>query len=109
MAIRIKLPEGNLSRVPDEATRQAADYTASTASERVLYINLWFFKYGTHDRSHGAAVLFSLILLAIFVGVIFVGSSASNAAWFDKVFDWVAGAILFVIGVAIGQSGKDKN
>jgi len=44
------------------------DYTGSEAENRVLHINLWFFKYGTNDKTHAAAMVLSLLLFITIIG-----------------------------------------
>lgn len=90
----------NTSPVPDRATKVGLDFTGEHAGDRVLRINLGFFKYGTKDQTHGAALVFSLLLLLCIVGVLAFGSGA-NA---DKALSWLESAFLFVSGVAVGKS-----
>lgn len=95
---------------PDEATTRAPDWTASEAPDRSFYINLGFFKYGTADKVHGAAVLFSVLLLIVIVTLIFTGPFLGLPdAWLDRVFTWLGSAFLFVAGVAVGRAGDVGN
>ena len=77
--------------------------TGEDADHRVLFINLGFFRYGTDDKIHAAAIVLSFVLLLIIVCV-FVGAQGQENAWNDKVFNWVGGAFLFVAGIALGKS-----
>lgn len=100
-------PPANVSSQPDKATKKGlSDYTGNAADERVLHINLWFFKYGTNDKAHAAAIVFSLILLMMIIGIMtYGGTSGANAAWADKMFNWLGGTFLFISGVALGSKG----
>lgn len=65
-------PPINVPTESDNDTKKGLnDYTGFSADERVLYINLGFFKYGTDDKKHAAAIVFAFILLTIIV--FFVG------------------------------------
>lgn len=103
--IQIPPPHG-LGLQPDKATAKGiSDYTGHTANHRVLHINLGLFKYGTNDKTHAAALLFSLILLIIIVALIVAGiySAKDGMPWVEKTFSWVSSAFLFVSGVALGK------
>lgn len=86
---------------------QPADYTGGgNAPERVLFINFWFFKYGTNDKAHGAAVILSLLLLFV-ITLVYFFSPTDNS---EKILPWLGNAFLFVAGVAVGKSGgSDEN
>lgn len=100
------LPPHNLSPDPDQATRKGLnDFTGKNAEGRVLSINVWFLKYGTDDKAHAAALLLSLILLAILIGVL-IRADGSQSVWNDKVFSWLGSAFLLVAGIAIGKGGE---
>jgi hypothetical protein len=97
-------PPDNLSKVPDQATKKGiSDYTGPEADNRVLHINLGILKYGTNDKAHAAAVVFSLLLFFAIIGVLIFGD---GGAWTKEAFRWLGGAFLFVAGVAIGK-GND--
>lgn len=107
------LPPGSgLSEKPDEYTQIAPDYTASSASNRVLHINLSWFKYGTDDKGHASAIVLSLVLLLMVLVLAAIGAVAAcfgkDPSWFNTLVSWVGNAFLFTAGVAIGKSGKDK-
>ena len=112
MADPVPIPEpGNTSPVPDKATKRGLpDFTGPDAPDRILHINLGFFKYGTNDKVHAAAVVFSLLLFTAIVGVLIFGLAATNAGWAEKAFNWLGSAFLFVAGVALGKgsSGNGK-
>lgn len=87
------------------------DYTSdSPAPGRVLAINLPFFKYGTSDRFQGAAILLSIILLGV-IALFLIGSIFADIpdGRFDKIFSWLGGAFLLVMGVAIGRASTKKD
>jgi hypothetical protein len=80
------------------------DYTGPQAEDRVLHINLMFFKYGTNDKTHAAALVLSLLLFATIVGVLIFGNGTE---WAKEAFHWLGSAFLFVSGVALGKGGKE--
>ena len=81
------------------------DYTGSEADNRVLHINLWFFKYGTNDKTHAAAMVLSLLLFITIVGVLVFGNGGDLA---KEAFHWLGSAFLFVSGVALGKGGAEE-
>ena len=88
----------------DIEKKATSDFTAPDAARRVFFLNLGILKYGTDDKVHGAAIFFSLALLAIILIVILVGFASENSAWLDRVFTWLGSAFMFSAGVAIGRS-----
>lgn len=100
---KIPQPSGNLPTAPDQFTKLATDYTAETADNRILHINLCFFRYGTSDQAHAGAILLSLVILIVMVLLVPVGAFSSNITWIDRVFGWLGSAFLVVAGVAIGR------
>lgn len=106
------IPEPNTGTTsePDAYTAQAPDYTKSEgAQDRVFFINLGIFKYGTKDKAHGASVLFGLIIVLLIIGVIIAGFAfhdPANGGWIDKVFSWLGNAFLFIMGVAVGKNDR---
>ena len=105
----IPQPE-SVSPVPDKFTKQGfSDFTGPSAENRVLHINLGFFRYGTSDKIHAAAMVLSLLLFLAIGGVFFSGIWLTSAEWPDKVFSWLSSTFLFVTGVALGKgAGSDK-
>lgn len=81
-----------------------ADYTGPDASERVLYINLGFLKFGTTDRLQGAALVVLMLLFPILIVVIVLGMFPDSNAWADRIFSWVGPVIVLVSGVAVGRA-----
>jgi len=80
--------------------------TGDSADERILFINLGIFRYGTDDKIQAAAIFLSIVLLIIIAFVIF-GAQGQGSVWNDKVFAWLTGAFLFVSGVALGKGGSN--
>ena len=80
------------------------DYTGPQAEDRVLHINFGFFKYGTNDKTHAAALVLSLLLFCTIVGVLIWGDGGE---WAKEAFHWLGSAFLFVTGVALGKGGKE--
>lgn len=101
--VKIPPPSGDLSPSPDKATRKADDFTSGSAENRVLFIDLKFFRYGTSDKTHAAAIALSLIILIVIILVIIVGSFSTNQTWLEKIFTWLGSAFLFTSGVAVGR------
>ena len=64
---------GKLSEIPDQETNKGLDLTGPEAKNRVMLINIGFFKYGTNDKSHAAAVCLSIVLLIVIVIVSVIG------------------------------------
>jgi len=82
-----------------------ADYTGENASERYLFLNFGFLKYGTNDKFQGAAILFALfifilIIISIIMGFVF----PSACGWSEKCLGWLQNTFILIIGVAIGKS-----
>lgn len=85
-----------------------ADYTGDgEAPQRVMFLNLGFFRYGTNDKAHGAAIVLALILLALMGLVYFYGGDPIESK--DKFLTWLGSAFLFVSGVAVGKSSKSDD
>lgn len=98
-------PPSNTSRTPDPATRIGLnDFTGGEAENRVLHINLGFFKYGTSDRTHASALVLSLLLFLTIVGVLIFGDGGT---WSQEAFHWLSSSFLFVSGVALGKGGNE--
>lgn len=84
-----------------------SDYTSDgNASDRVLYINIGFFKYGTNDKAHGAAVVLALIILVL-MAVLYIWGGYIELK--EKLLIWAGNAFLFVAGVAVGKSGEKSD
>ena len=96
-------PPSNLSPKPDKDTKKGLkDHTGPAADGRILLINLGFFKYGTDDKTHAAALVLSLLIFITIIGVILLGAWASSTDWVEEVFKWLGSAFLFISGVALG-------
>ena len=102
-------PEGDLSDVPDKATKSGLDMTGPAAHNRILFIDFGFFKYGTDDKTHAGSIFLSLLLLLIALLVMIIGLFSAQPEWLERVLSLVWSAFMFVAGVAIGrgQSSKD--
>jgi hypothetical protein len=98
---------GELSEVPDKYTK-SYDYTGTDAPHRVLHLNFGFFKYGTNDKAHAAAIVLSIVLLIVTLFLVIIGMFAPNAAFLEKVVTWLWNGFLFVAGVAVGHGGGNK-
>ena len=98
---------------PDKVVKkdEPADYTGSgPVADRVLVINLGFFKYGTNDRFQGAALLLATLLLFL-VLLLIIASVVVDIpdARFGEVFQWLGGTFLLVTGVAIGRATSGRS
>ena len=112
MAPPPKIPDlGQVSSEPDKYTRKSPDMTGASAENRIIFINLGFFKYGTDDKAHAGAIFLSLLLLLVMVASLFVGAfTAANADWMRAFLQFIGSAFTLVAGVAIGrgQTGRKK-
>lgn len=107
----ISKPSSHLdSQKADKETKKGlADQTGLSADGRVLYINLIFFRYGTDDKAHAAALVFCFLLLFLIAIIIIYGARCTNSTWFDKVFSGILNAFLFISGIALGTRGSHKS
>jgi hypothetical protein len=95
---------------PDKETQAGLrDYTAPSADNRVLFVNLGIIRYGTHDKTHAAALVFSVILLIFIACVGFFTLSKDPSGFSEKWFTWLTNTFLFVAGIALGKSGSEKS
>ena len=106
--------KGKLKRIaPDKPnveildTDQPSDYTASTAKNRTLYINLGFAKFGTTDGLQGAAILLVILLLPLAFTAIVVGFW--NSDWAIEVLKWIGAPLMLAVGVAVGRAGSSNH
>jgi hypothetical protein len=83
--------------------------TSESAENRLLFINAGFFRYGTDDKAHAAAIVLSGVLLVIGLLVVIIGSFSSNSAWLERALMLIWNAFMFVAGVALGRGGKEKD
>jgi hypothetical protein len=83
--------------------RMARDFTGEDAKNRILFINLKFFKYETDDKAHAGSIVLSMMLVSIAVLIMLIGLASSNTEWLEKVLGYVWSAFLFVSGVSIGR------
>ncbi|MBQ5470338.1 MAG: hypothetical protein IIT54_07010 [Acetobacter sp.] len=78
-----------------------------------MYINLGFFKYGTDDKAHAAALVFCFLLLFLIAIIITFGAWSTNfsknSTWMDKIFSGILNAFLFISGVALGTRESHKS
>lgn len=105
---QIPQPE-NLNQKPDSDTKKGLpDFTGDGYAEhRVLFIRIKdFLKYGTNDKVHAAAIIFSLLLFIVIFLVIIVGFFCEHSEWADKVFTWLGSAFLFSLGIVFGSRDK---
>ncbi|NGX51905.1 MAG: hypothetical protein KR126chlam5_00194 [Candidatus Anoxychlamydiales bacterium] len=82
-----------------------SDYTSDKASDRFLYLNFRFLKYGTNDKFQGAAILFSFFIFILIIFTITMGFIFPSACgWSEKCLGWLQNTFILIIGVAIGKS-----
>lgn len=99
-------PLGNVPTAPDAETRKGLnDFTGDGAPNRVLHINFGFFKYGTDDKGHAAALVLSMLLLGL-TGI--AGLIAPDDEWTKTLLQMLGSAFTLVAGVAIGQGISKK-
>ena len=102
----------NASTVPDEYTRTQPDWTSGIAESRILHLDSRFFRYGTNDKGHAAALVLSVCLLLTAVALCLLGIvglySGKDAPWLTTALTWIGNGFLFTAGIAVGKSGRDK-
>jgi len=81
---------------------------ADSAENRILFINAGIFRYGTDDKTHAAAIVLSSVLLVVGLLVVIIGSFSANSVWLERALMLIWNAFMFVAGVALGRSGKEK-
>jgi hypothetical protein len=79
-----------------------------SAENRLLFINMGIFRYGTDDKTHAAAIVLSGVLLVIGLLVVIIGSFSSNSVWLERALMLIWNAFMFVAGIALGRSGTEK-
>jgi ABC-type Fe3+ transport system permease subunit len=83
--------------------------TDSVVGGRVLHLKLFgFFRYGSDDKTHSAAFVLSLLLLAVIFIIVVLGLWATNKELVDKVLASLTAAFTFTGGVAIGRGGSNQ-
>lgn len=87
-------------RLPPDTT----DYTGPVAAQRVFSLNLGILKYGTDDKTHAAAIVFSLLILLAIVGLTLSGALLEQRAWLDDIIRWLESAFLVALGIALGRA-----
>lgn len=104
-------PLGNVPSEPDEDTKKGLrrDFTSPAAENRVLHINLGFFKYGTDDKAHAGAMVLSMALLAMIALTGLAGFIPGSGEWTKSLLQLLGSAFTFVSGVAIGQGLSKKD
>jgi hypothetical protein len=103
-------PLGDISTEPDRDTKKGLkhDFTSPSAENRVLHINLGFFKYGTDDKAHAGAMVLSMVLLVMIFLTGLGGFIAGVGDWTKTLLQMLGSAFTFVAGVAIGQGLSKK-
>lgn len=104
--IRIPPPPADTSDIPDKYTRMAPDFTGPHAENRILLIELKWFKYGTDDKSHASALVLSGLILCVSIIISVIGLGAGSAKWLELLITWLGNAFLFTAGIAVGSRGK---
>jgi hypothetical protein len=103
-------PPGDVSNVPDKYTRKAPDMTGPYADHRVFFIDTKFFKYGTTDQGHAAALVLSALLLIVILTLGFValvaGADLTLLQFLIAPFSLVAGV---AVGKSLGSKSDDKD
>lgn len=111
MTDKIIAPPVVVDQSADKFTKQAPDYTGPSAENRILHISCPWFKYGTEDKGHAAALVLSglILLVSLFGGVI--GAFTNGQKWVEILMTWLGSAFLFTAGIAVGggaAKSKDK-
>ncbi len=74
----------------------------------MLYLNLWFLKFGTDDKPYAAALVLATVLLLAIIALVFLGTLHGSEDWNSKAFSWLTGTFLFVAGIALGKGGSER-
>ena len=82
--------------------------SGDSAENRILFIDAGFFRYGTDDKTHAAAIVLSSVLLIVGLLVVAIGSFSSNSVWLERALMLIWNAFMFVAGIALGRSGKEE-
>jgi|LakMenE18May11ns_1017448.scaffolds.fasta_scaffold8905558_2 hypothetical protein len=90
---------------PDKDTQKAPDYTGDYADGRVFHFSKWGIKYGVDDKGQAAALVISVLLIAL-LGICLLAGALVDRPWIADVFKLVIPALTFTAGVAIGKSGN---
>lgn len=88
---------------PAQTPARQADAAPAEQSGRVLHLNLGILKYDTDDKTHAAAVVFSLLLFVAFISFSLFALRSQDTGWLRETVNWIGAAFLFVLGVAIGR------
>jgi hypothetical protein len=104
-------PPGNPSTIPDADTEKGFDFAAGDHAEnRILHIKTRWFRYGTDDKGHAAALVLSGLLLVSAPIIAIIGCvslfSGKDPQWFQTLVTWIGNAFLFTAGIAVGKSAK---
>jgi len=114
MQFEVAPPPSNIPDEPDTYTQAAPDYShPKPAPNRILHIDTKYFRYGTADKAHAAALCLSASLLVSAVIIAIIGgcieaSSHSDPKWLDTLVTWIGNGFLFTAGIAVGRS-KSKH
>jgi len=84
------------------------DYTGPSADDRVLRINLGVVRYGTNDKTQGAAVIFALLIFGVICLLFVLSLFIAEGSRVDSVMAWLSNAFLFVLGIATGNSNSSN-
>lgn len=85
---------------PDQHTKKAPVYFEGGAPNQIFRFDRWGLKYGTDDKGHAAAMILSVLLLALLTFG-FVGGLLVERLWVPNVLELIGTAFTFVAGVAI--------
>jgi hypothetical protein len=97
-------PKRQASPAQPPPQHEGTDYTGVAASHRVLNLNLGVIKYGTNDKTHAAAIVFSLLILVAIVSLTLLGAPLEHREWLDEIIRWLEGAFLVALGIALGRA-----
>jgi len=66
-------------------------------------------RYGTDDKGHAAALIFSLLVLTLILLSIVLGFFVEKEEWLDRIFSWLGSAFMFTAGIAIGGRNQENS
>jgi hypothetical protein len=91
------------SPVKEESDRHTARFFPGGAPNQVFMLDRFGFKYGTDDKGHAAAIILSVLLLAL-LGCLIVLGTFFDRSWIPDALQILGTAFTFVAGVAVGKS-----
>ena len=104
--LQVVEPDHVISGKPDKYTKKApSSFVDGGVPGQVFKFTFWGFSYGTDDKSHAAALIFSFLLILIYL-IFYVLGIIFDRNWIPDQLDNIGTLFTLVVGVAIGQGSK---